>query len=132
LWCVAQTYSVTDLGTLGGSSSAARAINASGQVTGSADGSNGATNVFRYSAGHMTSLGTLGGTVAIGNAINVSGQIAGYSTNSVTYRAFMTNGNQLTDIGDLGGGSSDGYGINDLGQVVGASYLANGEIHPFL
>ena len=132
VWCVAQTYSITDLGTLGGSSSGAKAINASGQVTGYALSANGTSNVFRYSAGHMSNLGTLGGNVAIGNSINVSGQIAGYSTNNVTYRAFITNGSQLIDIGDLGGGSSDGYGINDLGQVVGASYLADGEIHPFL
>src|SRR5690349_4118847 len=105
VWCVAQTYSITDLGTVGGSSSGAKAVNASGQVTGYSSASgNAGTDVFRYSAGHMSNLGTLGGNVAIGNAINVSGQIAGYSTNNVTYRAFITNGNQLTDIGDLGGG----------------------------
>ena len=73
LLCVAQTYSVADLGALGGSSSAARAINASGQVTGSANGSNGVNDVFRYTSGHMSNLGTLGGSVAFGNGINVSG-----------------------------------------------------------
>src|SRR5256885_1364825 len=130
VWCIAQTYSITDLGTLGGSSSGAKAVNASGQVTGYAFGSNGVSNVFRYSSGHMTNLGTLGGTVAIGNGINASGQVAGYSTNNVTYRAFISNGNQLTDLCDLRGRPSGGYGIHDLGQVGGASYLANSENQP--
>ncbi len=132
--CLAQSYTVTDLGTLpGGHSSGAQAINASGQVTGFADQANDSiTDVFRYSQGTLTDLGTLGGTTGEGRSINSSGQIAGYSTNAVTYRAFMTDGDTLIDIGDLGGGSSDAYGINDSGQVVGASYLANGEIHPFL
>src|SRR5437899_10582598 len=55
VWCVAQTYSITDLGTLGGSSSGAKAINASAQVTGYSSASgNAVTDVFRYSAGHMS------------------------------------------------------------------------------
>ena len=133
--CAAQTYTVTDLGTLpAGSSSGAKAVNATGQATGWAyDANNSVSEVFRYSSGAMRKLGTLGGSSAIGNAINSSGRIAGYSTDSGgTYRAFVTQNGKLVDIGDLGGNSAVGYGINDLGQVVGAAYLANGEVHPFL
>ena len=104
----AQTYTVTDLGTLpGGNSSGAKAVNATAQVTGFAFQSSTISDVFRYSNGSMTNLGTLGGNSAIGNGINASGQIAGYSTNATpTYRAFVTKGDTLTDIGDLGGGSA--------------------------
>jgi len=81
--CAAQTYAVTDLGTLpGGGYSVARGINATGQITGAA-GSNNSPNssVFVYSNGALTNLGTLGGTSGISNGINASGQVAGYSQN---------------------------------------------------
>ena len=132
-YCFAQTFTITDLGTLaGGDLSGAHAINASGQITGFAGNTDGSDAVFRYSNGVMTSLGTLGGSVGTGTSINSSGQIAGYSTNSTTYRAFITHGDTLVDIGDLGGGSATAYAINDQGVVVGNSYLADDEIHPFL
>src|SRR5271154_6565264 len=120
--CAAQTYTVTDLGTLSGDDySVARGVNTTGQVTGSVGSDkNNTSDVFLFSAGVMSSLGTLGGNVGIGNAINSSGQIAGYATNaSKTYRAFLSGGGgTLTDIGDLGGGSAVAYGLNDAGQVV--------------
>jgi probable HAF family extracellular repeat protein len=82
-FCVAQTYTVTDLGTLpGGGSSGAKAINLSGEITGYAYDSSANTDVFVYSGGSMSDLGTLGGTTALGNGINTSGQVAGYSTNA--------------------------------------------------
>jgi len=137
--CAAQTYTVTDLGTLSGDDySVARGINATGQIAGAVGSDkNNTSDVFLYSAGEMTSLGTLGGSVGIGNAINSSGEIAGYSTNaSKTYRAFLssggTGGGKLTDIGDLGGGSAVAYGINDAGQVVGSAVTAEGSNHPFI
>ncbi len=133
--CAAQTYTVTDLGTLpGGGYSVARSVNATGEVTGAAGKSNSnLSSVFLYSNGSMTNLGTLGGPSGIGNGINASGEIAGYSTNSAgTYKAFLASGGKLTDIGDLGGGSAVAYGINDVGQVVGSAVTAKGENHPFL
>src|SRR5277367_1983209 len=103
--CAGQSsYTVTDLGTLGSNGySAARAINATAEVTGAAGTTNSnLSDIFLYSDGAMTSLGTLGGTSGIGNGINASGQVAGYSQNSVgTYRAFLSSGSTLTDIGDL-------------------------------
>lgn len=133
--CAAQTYTMTDLGTLAaGGWSVGRGINATGQVTGASGSSSSPTAyVFVYSKGTMTSLGTLGGNTGIGNGINSSGQAAGYSTKaSGTYRAFISNGTSLTDIGDLGGGSAVAYAINDAGQVVGSAVTADGSNHPFL
>jgi probable HAF family extracellular repeat protein len=134
--CSAQSsYTITDLGTLSGNGySAARAVNATAEVTGAAGNNNSnLSDIFFYSGGTMTNLGTLGGPSGIGNGINASGQVAGYSQNaSQTYRAFLSSGSTLTDIGDLGGGSAVAYALNDTGQVVGSAVTAKGENHPFL
>jgi probable HAF family extracellular repeat protein len=128
----AQTYSITDLGTLGGNASGARGINGTGQVTGYAYSSKTQSNVFLYSGGMMTSLGSLGGTNAIGLAINSTGQVAGYSTlSSGSYRGFISINGALKSVGTLGGDYSDAEGINDS-QVTGASSTANGLTHPYL
>src|SRR5260370_13467650 len=81
--CAAQTYTVTDLGTLpGGSFSGAKAINLSAEITGWAYSSSTVSDAFLYSNGAMTNLGTLGGTTAIANGINKSRQASGYSTHA--------------------------------------------------
>ena len=131
----AQTYTVKDLGTLGGAVSEAQAINGLGEITGYSwvAGGLAVTHVFLYSGRDMMDLGTLGGNTGSGNAINSSAQVAGYSTNaSNAYRAFLFSDGTMYDLGDLGGGAAVGYGLNDAGEVVGASWLADGEIHPFL
>jgi probable HAF family extracellular repeat protein len=135
-FCAAQTsYKLTDLGVLSSNGySVARAVNATGEVTGAAGLSNSnSSEIILYSNGNMTSLGTLGGPSGIGNGINSSGQIAGYSQNSSgTYRAFLATNGTPTDIGDLGGGSAVAYALNDLGQAVGSAVTSNGSNHPFL
>src|SRR5215467_14106024 len=99
----AQTYTVTDLGTLGSNSlgnySVAFCINNSGQVAGesSAPSSQMSDPAFLYSNGQLTNIGTLGGETAQPRGINTSGQIAGYSTlASGSYRAFLYTGGQMT------------------------------------
>ena len=129
----AQTYTVSDLGTLGGNSSGARAINATGQIAGYAFSSSTQSNAFLYKNAKIINLGTLGGTTAIGLAINSSGQVAGYSTLSDgSYRAFISNKGKLTSVGTLGGNYSDAEGMNDSGQVTGASATVSGATHPYL
>src|SRR5438067_1590722 len=75
---LAQTYTIVDLGTLGGSQSGGAGINTSGQVTGYAFLSgNSAFHAFLYSGGSMADLGTLGGSYSAGYGINTSGQVTG-------------------------------------------------------
>lgn len=53
---------MVDIGTLGGSSGAASAVNGSGQVVGFGETANGQNHAFRWtSEGGMVDLGTLGG-----------------------------------------------------------------------
>ena len=54
-------YTVTGLGTLGGSGSEAFGINTSGQVVGYAQTNSGNYDAFSYSNGTMNDLGTLAG-----------------------------------------------------------------------
>jgi probable HAF family extracellular repeat protein len=77
---LAQTYAITDLGTLAGNSSAATGINTSGQVTGpSTLAGDSIVHAFMYGGGVMTDIGTLSGyDGSYGTAINASGQVTGY------------------------------------------------------
>ena len=80
--CLAQQYTVTDLGTLGGSVSYGLGINASGQVTGTSyTTGDSAQHAFLISSPYtpMTDLGTLGGSSSYVAGINASGQVTGYS-----------------------------------------------------
>ena len=124
----AQTYTVTDLGTLGANSlgnySIAYCINSAGDIAGESSASSTKVSdpAFLYANGQMTNLGTLGGEYGQPHAINTSGQIAGYSTlASGSYRAFLYTDGQMTALGTLGADYSVGYGLNDAGDVVGTS-----------
>jgi probable HAF family extracellular repeat protein len=66
-----------DLGTLGGRSSAASAINASGWVVGSSETADGSRVAFVWRDGVMQSLGVLGGIGSAAVAVNASGTVAG-------------------------------------------------------
>src|SRR5438093_13489788 len=70
---------MVDLGTLGGTTSAATAVNDSGQVVGqSSTASSGFTHAFLWtSADGMRDLGTFGGTYARAAAINSAAHVVG-------------------------------------------------------
>ncbi len=86
----AQTYSVTDLGTLGGNESDAKDINDAGQIVGYAKDAAGRDRAFLWQSGAMTDLGTLSGTESWALAINNLGQVVGEATNAAgRSRAFL-------------------------------------------
>ncbi len=121
-------YSVTDLGTLGGTASVAYGINASGQVVGWSD-----NHAFRTAPTSPINpvtddLGTLGGEYSQALGINASGQVVG--ADSINSGAFRTAANSpinpaTDDLGTLGGVWSYASGINASGQVVGDSVIGN-------
>ena len=135
----APTYTVTDLGTLNGTSSKAATINASGQVVGWFTSSAGLEHAFLYSGGTMTDLGTLGGDISLATGINDVGQIVGVSTRvDGQPHAFTVSNGKMVDIGTLSNGetgnrsSSIGLGINNGGQIVGVSLNKVGQENAFL
>src|SRR5678815_2978607 len=63
-------YAVRDLGTLGGTVTAAGDVNAMGQVVGFSMTGDGFLHAFVWDRGVMTDLGTLGGESSYATAIN--------------------------------------------------------------
>lgn len=132
-------FSVTNLGTLGGSASTAQGINNSGQLVGYSVTAGGTTHGFLYTGGAMIDLGTLAGdpnSEAYG--INNLGQIVGTSGsadlgNGVQH-AFIYQSGTMSYLGNLGGQSSLAEGINDSGQVTGYSAVGGSLLprHAFL
>lgn len=131
-------YTITDLGTLGGTTSAAYAINGLGQITGISTPAGTSSNfhAFRTTPGGLISspgadLGTLGGLFSYGYAINATGQFTGLSdTGAFASHAFRTTATGRisdpgTDLGTLGGTNSIGGAINASGQVTGNANLPN-------
>jgi probable HAF family extracellular repeat protein len=126
---------VTDIGTLGGTSTGtytlAHGINDAGQVVGTAGGPR--AFITGPDGMGMRDLGTLGGSISSPSAINEAGQVVGTSVTaeSLVDHAFITgpDGVGMRDLGTLGG-STSAFGINDAGQVVGLSLTAGGS-YPF-
>jgi probable HAF family extracellular repeat protein len=125
-WAQAQSYAITDLGTLGGNASQACALNDRGQVVGlSMTAQSPYDTGFLWENGLMLDLGLLetGG-------INTQGQVTG--TDERGHAVLWVQGVK-TDLGTLGGRFSYAQALNDAGQVVGYSYLNdNFTRHAFL
>jgi probable HAF family extracellular repeat protein len=124
--------SVTDLGTLGGSSSVANGINSAGQIIGWSNlpsDANPPSHATLWQANVPTDLGTLGGTNSFAMAINEAGVIVGESdlpglnsAGRTSTHATMWKDGVATDLGTLGNGTlSNAYAINSSGDIVGIS-----------
>ncbi|MDB5296008.1 MAG: hypothetical protein JWO31_1991, partial [Phycisphaerales bacterium] len=129
------TYSVFDLGTLGGPTAEAVGISSDGQIAVTADLPADSSNLSakragRYAGGALTDLGTFGGPDAVAAAINGAGNVAGSAADANgSFRAFLATGTTKTNLGTLGGAFSVAEAVNDNNVVVGSSQ-ATGETGP--
>jgi probable HAF family extracellular repeat protein len=128
----ATSYTVTDLGTLGGAQSRAFGLNNCGRVVGDSWPSGSNSDHPFFWDGHFTDIEPLGGTA---EALNWSGVAAGIASDaSGALRAFIWSAaSGKTDIGTLPGDSvSLASDINDAGQVAGLSENNNGGERAFV
>jgi probable HAF family extracellular repeat protein len=132
-------YTITDLGTLGGSSSVAFNINNDGQIVGSSGiAGSSVSHAFLYDGTEMHDLGTLGGDFSAAININNSGQVVGNSkiAGDSSWHIFLYDGDMMFDLNDLIPSNSGWelfqvWDINSLGQIVGRGDVG-GEEHAFL
>src|SRR5262249_31707893 len=103
-----QGYSITELGTLGGSASVGGGIDNLGLIVGTVETVAGADHAFRLANGLMVDLG-IRTSPSVATAVNGSGQIAGYYYDR-QYRAFVVTDGKLHDLGDLGDNYAVAYG----------------------
>jgi probable HAF family extracellular repeat protein len=130
-------YTVTDLGTLGGTFSQAFGINNNGSVVGYATlNGDTALRAFLWRKGVMTDLGTLGGsdTLPYSQALNVNDrdEVVGFSEtstsdplgenfcgDSLVCLPFVWRAGVMTPLPTLGGNNGQAVDINNRGQVLG-------------
>jgi probable HAF family extracellular repeat protein len=126
---------LTDLGTLGGSTSEGHSINALGQIVGSShlSGDTSSHAFFLTNGGPLQDLGTLGGLSSTATAINDNGVIIGDSdvAGGGTGAFIVTNG-VMASIGNLGSNYSSAAALNNNGLVVGQSGVASGGTNAFV
>jgi len=114
-----QNSVLTDLGTLGGNASIARAINTFGQIAGQATlASSSLSHAVLWDNGAKIDLTPGSASSSTANGINDSRQIVLNTSNNT---AFLWQNGVLTDLGSLGGGGSFVQDINNAGQAVGSS-----------
>jgi len=131
------SYSITDIGTLGGATSTACGINDRGQVVGKSAIATGQLHAFLWDSATMKDLGTLPEKAfSDARSINNRGQVVGDSSpaGGPPFEASLWENGGVTDLGALRGGTrSFAIGINNRGQVVGgARTTGNLQVHAFL
>lgn len=116
-----QTYTVTNIGTLGGNDSVALSINDVGEVVGYSKTADGEVHAFRYFRDALFDLSTLGGKESYAYVITNSGILLGDSKKSDgMLRPFIgTPNSPLLNLGDDPHLFSSARGANNIGHVVG-------------
>ena len=126
------TYSITDLGSLGGGRTTPMGINNRGAIVGFSDTVDGLKRAFLYNHGSAIDLGTLGGDESFAYRVNDNGLIVGRAQDLTgKFHAFVTtitNGAiELTALdAGLGGDFGAARGVNSVGDVIGY-YTTSGE-----
>jgi len=125
-------YVIEDIGTLGGTTSCAYAINNLGQVVGSAGtrDTDGQMRAFLYDqAGGIRKLDPNFNTIySIPLDINDAGAATGYFNDAIPHAFSYTPGGGTVDLGVLGGAmTSYGEAINTSGELAGTSCTASSD-----
>ena len=132
-------YQLVDLGTLGGTSGEALALNESGGVVGWSETAAGSRHAFLWVNGTLQDLGALEGGTSLASAMNEPGQVAGTSQAADGSHAVLWSDGVLRDLGPgdgtpllnvrgevvwTAGGRAllwDGTQVVDLGSLGGSS-----------
>ncbi len=127
----ADSGTVTNLGTLGGTTSNALGIAGDGIVVGkSLITGNGATHAYVWTqGGGMVDLGTLGGTNSDAYGVSTDGSVivGSASTGGGATHAFRwTQGGGMVDLGTLGGGNSFAWAVSEDGSVIAGQSQTGG------
>lgn len=132
----AQTYTVLDLGTLGGSTSTALGIDEAGTIVGYATDASSVKHAARWDAGGVLDLGAPAGFI-VSSAVagNELGQVAANGEgNPQAIQAYRWEGGVWSPLGTLPGRSeSMAAGIDASGRIAGSSFtLGAGDDRGFL
>jgi len=125
---------MTDLGTLGGTSSYANGVSADGKVIVgySSITGNSATHAFKYVGSTMTDLGTLGGTSSSANGVSADGKVivgnsditGNSATHAFVYGAWANGG--LVDVDNTYSAlASNSYQLNLLLNAQNTALAVN-------
>ena len=116
---------ITSLGTLGGPTSVAFAINEAGDIVGEASRSEGA-HAFRWRDGTLTDLGTLGGRSSHAVSVNARGAVVGVSelAGGGAHLVVWIH-DTIHDLGTLGAQSVVPSAIGANGQIVGQLFTGS-------
>jgi len=135
----AQSYTVTDLGVLGGGYySGAAGLNDYGTVVGYSSIGGGKYHAFVWTSSEgMRDLGVYtGDTNSEANGINNDGDIVGTSLGFYypvpLHAVLWRHGGPIQEIGSLGGSDSFANAVNNSGMIVGYSSLPSGIDDAFL
>lgn len=122
-------YKISNLGTLGGLRSEARAVNKLGAAVGVAKTSNDIDKPTSFSSSGASQFKTEGAAYA--DEISDNGVAVGTRYSNGRAEAVTWDGDSETVLSSPDGTESFGLGINNLGEIVG-SVVVDGAAHAFL